>query len=242
MHQRSQSDAGEKGQHDADQPAKSREYDRFYQKLQQHLALQGADGKADADLPRPLGDRHQHDVHDADATHQQAHCRHRTQQAGHGADGAGKGFGDLPGIHDIEVVGLVFGKLAPLAQQRANLRHDRRRVRTVLQRDHHSGNILIASESALHGVEGHQHQIVLVHAHRALSFRGQQADHLATEGLDADFVAEGVAVIEKLLPHRLADDAHGLAGALLVVEKLPACSQLPVTGDEIVVGRAVDRG
>ena len=31
----------------------------------------GADGPADADLPGALGDRHQHDVHDADAAHQQ---------------------------------------------------------------------------------------------------------------------------------------------------------------------------
>ena len=37
---------------------------------------------ANADLPRPLGDRDQHDVHDADAADQQAHGRDAGQQPG----------------------------------------------------------------------------------------------------------------------------------------------------------------
>ena len=35
--------------------------------------LRGAERLADADLARALGDRHQHDVHDADAADEQRH-------------------------------------------------------------------------------------------------------------------------------------------------------------------------
>jgi hypothetical protein len=34
-------------------------------------------------ISRVRSDRHQHDVHDADAAHQQAHRGHRAEQAGH---------------------------------------------------------------------------------------------------------------------------------------------------------------
>src|SRR5215472_7262876 len=45
--------------------------DRFRQKLGKDIALAGAYGSAQADLPRTLRDGHEHDVHDPDATYQQ---------------------------------------------------------------------------------------------------------------------------------------------------------------------------
>ena len=39
-----------------------------------------ADRLADADLARALGDRHQHDVHDADAANHQANSANAAQQ------------------------------------------------------------------------------------------------------------------------------------------------------------------
>jgi hypothetical protein len=62
-----------------------------------------------------------------------------------------------------------------------------------------------------------------------LALGRQQADHLAGKLLDADFAAHRVLAAEQLAAHRPADDAHRLAGTLLVSLKVrPAAStQLP---------------
>ena len=62
--QRHAQPVGEKNPADA---SDARESDRLNQELQQHLASPRTDGQADSDLAGPLGDRYQHDVHDADA-------------------------------------------------------------------------------------------------------------------------------------------------------------------------------
>ena len=75
------SDGCKRGQDNADESAERGEHDRLDEELQQHFALERADGQANADLARPLGHRHQHDVHDADAADQQAHRRPRRRAA-----------------------------------------------------------------------------------------------------------------------------------------------------------------
>jgi hypothetical protein len=98
-------------------PAQRRQHHGLDQELQQHFAFQRADGQAQADLARALGDADQHDVHDADAAHQQAHRGHRAQQGGQHAHGAGQRFGQLLGVEDVEVVVVAVAELAALAQQ-----------------------------------------------------------------------------------------------------------------------------
>ena len=56
---------------DADDPADVAEDDRLEQELRQDALRLGPQGLADADLPGPLGHGDQHDVHDADAGHDQ---------------------------------------------------------------------------------------------------------------------------------------------------------------------------
>ena len=53
-------------------PPTAGEGDGFERELQQDVALARADGFAHADLARALGDRNQHDVHHADAAHDQS--------------------------------------------------------------------------------------------------------------------------------------------------------------------------
>jgi hypothetical protein len=50
------------------------------------------------------------------------------------------------------------------------------------------------------------------------------------------------AATAQYFPDCRADNANGLAGPLLVVKKGPALGQIPVAGDEIAVGGAVDGG
>ena len=52
--------------------ADHREHDGLDEELHEDVALARADRHADADLARPLGDAHEHDVHDADAADEQA--------------------------------------------------------------------------------------------------------------------------------------------------------------------------
>ena len=48
---------------------------RFDQELRENVAAVRADGHADANFARPLGDAHEHDVHDADAADDERHTR-----------------------------------------------------------------------------------------------------------------------------------------------------------------------
>jgi len=80
----SQDSKGNAGQHSGD-PAEHRHQHRLDQELHEDVAAAGAHGLADADLPRALGDRHQHDVdnadsaqcerHNANAAQEDVHCR-----------------------------------------------------------------------------------------------------------------------------------------------------------------------
>src|SRR5579862_3607860 len=53
---------------DAEEPAREGQRQGLAKELGQDVPRSGADGHADADLPRPLSDADQHDVHDADAS------------------------------------------------------------------------------------------------------------------------------------------------------------------------------
>ena len=85
LQQPGQPERAGKGEQDADETAEGGKHHGLHQELQQHFALQGADGQTDADLPGAFGHRDQHDVHDADAAHQQADRCHGAQQGGQGS-------------------------------------------------------------------------------------------------------------------------------------------------------------
>ena len=90
-----------------------------------------ADRHAQADLARALGDRDQHDVHDADAADEERHRRdRREQQREHAARGFLRGH-DLGEVAHREVVVRPGLQAVALAQERAHLRLDARRVDSV---------------------------------------------------------------------------------------------------------------
>ena len=57
--------------------------DRLDQELKQDVEAAGADGEPQADFARPLGHRHQHDVHDPDAADDERDAGDTGEQAGH---------------------------------------------------------------------------------------------------------------------------------------------------------------
>ena len=68
---------------DPEQSAGHREDDRLDEELGPDVARAGADGHADADLARPLGDRDEHDVHDPDAADEERDAGDRPEEDGH---------------------------------------------------------------------------------------------------------------------------------------------------------------
>ena len=73
-------------------PPTRHKHDRFHEELPQDVVAAGADGHPQADLPRPLRHRDEHDVHDPHAAHDQrdgghdqaAGCPSSRDVGGHG--------------------------------------------------------------------------------------------------------------------------------------------------------------
>ena len=70
-------------QHDADDAANERQRHGFNQELRQYVLGLRPHRLAQANLPGPLRHRHQHDVHDSNAAHDQRYRCDRSQQNGH---------------------------------------------------------------------------------------------------------------------------------------------------------------
>ena len=76
-----------RAEHRADDAAEDRQHDRLGQHLRHDVGAPRAERLAQADLARPLGDHHQHDVHDDDAADDQ---RQRDDADEHGEDAVGR--------------------------------------------------------------------------------------------------------------------------------------------------------
>ena len=104
----------------ADHAAEQAEQGGFGQELDQDIASARAQGFAQADLAGAFGDRDQHDVHDADAAHQQRNAGDAAQEDGqHAGDGLGGGDKILLG-EDGEIIRAEVGAVAG-AQDLRNL-------------------------------------------------------------------------------------------------------------------------
>jgi hypothetical protein len=72
-------------------------------------------------IPRAFGDRHQHDVHDPDATHQQRNAGDATQQPRHNPVRLDRRLGDVRQVADGEIAPLILREPVALAQQVGDL-------------------------------------------------------------------------------------------------------------------------
>jgi FAD/FMN-containing dehydrogenase len=141
----------------------------------------------------------------------------------------------LLGIEDVEVVVVGVGELAPLAQQLPQAGLQPGIVAAVFHRDQQRAHLQAAGDAPLQRAQRHQHRVVLIVAHRGLTFRGEHADHRARELLDAQGLAEAAQTeraAEDLAAYRFADDAYGGAGALFIVLEQAPGGELPVAGDK----------
>ena len=101
----------------ADRAAEGGEHHGLEDELAEDVGGRGADGHPQADLADALRDRHEHDVHDADAAHEQGDRRDRREQHGHRAGDGAHGGGDLRHVDDAEVVVVGVREAVALAQK-----------------------------------------------------------------------------------------------------------------------------
>ena len=124
VHQQVPEDRRQKApQYNADHTAKAGNHRRFDEELPNDVALARADRHADADLPRTLSNRYQHDIHNADAANQKRDPGNAAAEQRHHI---GAGFGLLlhqaVGIRVEIPAALLTPALHELREQRVGQR------------------------------------------------------------------------------------------------------------------------
>ena len=168
------------------------------------------------DFARPLGHRHQHDVHDPDATYEERHRRNGGEEVGHDLCGLLLRLEHIREIAQLEVVVIARLKPVALPEQRADLRlgfvhvitgqnldldlPDRTRV--GLGRTQH---LLLRRR------EWNQYDVVLIPTIGALALPGEQPDYREGDLLDPDDLAERIGVTEEFLDGRPASSGQSRA-------------------------------
>ncbi len=94
-------------QQNADDASGQTEGGRFHQELHQNVAAFGADGLANTNFACPLGDRNQHDVHNADPANDKGHTGNGGQEESEGLVGLLKCRDHVRLVADGKIIVLV---------------------------------------------------------------------------------------------------------------------------------------
>src|SRR5690606_16732326 len=138
-----------------------------------------SNGQPNTNFTGALGHRHQHDIHDSDAAHQQTDSGHSRQQGGHHLGGRTHRLSNLTRIHYREIIVLVRLQVAPFAHQYRDLLNQHITVYTILRRNIDLGNIMYGGapeQPALQGAQWEHYRVVLI-ANTGLPFCSQYANH-----------------------------------------------------------------
>ena len=98
------------------QAAQERQGHRLDEELQQDVAAPRAQALQDADLAGTLRDRHQHDVHDADATHQERDADDAAEDGARHVEDLVDAVGELRCGLDLEIIVLSWLQVMLAAQ------------------------------------------------------------------------------------------------------------------------------
>jgi tetratricopeptide (TPR) repeat protein len=106
---------------DTNQSSDRAEDHRFCEKLHSDIAAPRPDGHADSDFTRSFSDGDQHDVHDADTTHQQRYRSNAAKKECHDARCLFRCFGNFREVVDAEVVVLTGSNAMPFSKKIGDL-------------------------------------------------------------------------------------------------------------------------
>ena len=206
-------DAGEERRPEADGDPQTAAHPgqghRLGQELHGDVPAGAAERFAEADLPRPLGDVDEHDVHHPDPADQE---RDAGDQHHHRRDAAGDLLEALElavAREDGEVVVLV-GAQPPAAPEDRGLLGDQS---VVVLRPLGDGRdvqavavaVLDLGEQAVEGSQGQDHQVVEAAAQER-SLLHQETHHPEALAVDRDLLVDGIAVGEEGIRHVGRDD------------------------------------
>ena len=161
---------------DADHAARDADQDRFDQELRQNIAPFGSDTHAQADFPGAFGHRDIHDVHDADAAHEQRNARHGRQQQGHHVGRRSEHRRKLLLGADREVVFVGRLELVVGPQDLRDLLDGLVGIFFAQCRAGDRLQVGDGEDSLLNCGVGGQNQVVLVHTHTVITLALEYAD------------------------------------------------------------------
>ena len=217
--------------------------DALDEELSQHVGAARADRHADADLARPLGHRHEHDVHDADAADEQRDRGNRREQARHHLGRAAHRLGDLRLVAHGEIVVCRWRRDDAASRMiDVTLILRRRHLFRGVGADEDLSDAHVAAQTILRRGVRHQHDVVLVLTAGVLSFRRQHADDRERHVADLHLCADGILIRERdsSPPSRRCTATLRPLVASASVKNSPL-THGPVANREVVGRHAVDR-
>ena len=174
---------------------------------------------ADANFAGALGNRHQHDVHDADAAHQQRYTDDPAQHQGHHGDDRVERFHHLLRSFDLEVVGLAGFKLVGPAQQRCQAPlHSFELLKVVDSKADTDVELGIGAGNRPTDRKRYQDVIVARDAQRFTAFLAH-ADNLEPFAVDFDELPERVARQLQVFQHLATNKAYPAARCIVASRK-----------------------
>src|ERR1035438_3859392 len=219
--------AQQRGHHraggDPNGAAHARQHNRLNQDLRHDIAMPRAHGFADADFARPLGDAHQHDVHDHDAAHHQRNAGDRHYHGGNQAENLIDEAADGVRRERIEIVGLAGTGVKARAQQHAGLIQRTLQVQAAARpgtaKESEAGARTV---QPVEGGSGDVDRVVQVAAERRTQAL-LHADHGEWDALNDDGLAErrGIAGEERGA-YGVANHANEGACTVLLIGEEPA--------------------
>src|ERR1700730_2368933 len=147
----------------------------------ENIVSLGADRHAQADLPCPLGDAYEHDIHDADAAYQQRDGRNGSQKRRHRAGGSGECAGDIGQVANVEIIGGADRDLVTFSLQGRYLLLRTHGIVGGLGTDLDAAADVLLQASlnlGLKGRFGDEHDVVAVLTLHRLPLGEQDARHL----------------------------------------------------------------
>ena len=214
-------------------------YTRLDEELDDDAAPLGTNGPADADLPGPFGDGHQHDVHDADAAHQQADGGDTAQNQGDHAHLLVLLL--LPGVLLVHLEAACVGinhSLQKAADAGAGLDH-------VLAAAGLHDELLrcVAAQHPAGGV-GQNDDIVDLAGGCAFTGKAGGIDphHLKALPVELEHLAHGVRGVEEDLCRPVPQHTYLLVAPDVQHGQVPAGGQRQVVADAVLVAAVVNAG
>src|SRR6266850_696896 len=197
---------------DTDHPADIAEDHRFQEELRQDRDALGPDCLPNPDLPRPLGNGHQHDIHDADTRDEQ-----RDDADDEGRDFHAHAHLIEPGdqalaVEELEIIDLV-GLDAPLAPQHLARLLDRvpdqlRGLGPHRDVDGAREPVSIRKPIGLDKGRDRNQDVVVVARPKCRFLLVEYAHDLVFAFVDSNHLSDRIDKGEELLPQRVADHRY----------------------------------